>query len=476
MLLTPLDPWIAGRIAGSGAATTGSGATTARPGAATAAPGVTVADAAGSAGTVDRGALERWQVERLAATVEHAATNGPAWRRRLAHLGPPTGIVRSLDDLRRLPFTTADDLRAAPAGYVCVPQDDIGRIVTLDTSGTSGAPKRIWFTRDDQALTVDFFGAGMSVFTRPGDRVLILLPGETPGSVGDLLADGLRRIGAEPVKHGPVRDPRATLAVAARERVSVMVGIPTHLLRLARCLPEPAALPDLRAVLLSTDHVPQSVIDALTGAWGCAVYNHWGMTETGLGGGVDCEIRHGYHLREADLLCEVVDPDTGEPVADGGEGELVVTTLTRRGMPVLRYRTGDLARWLPERCFCSTALRTLAHITTRVTGRIPLGDGVLTQAALDEAVFRVDDVIDFGARLERPGGEPGSARLVVRVETAAHARRGLVRAGVLDALQDVDAVGRAWSAGTLADVRVEVVAERLAPPTPRKRSIEVVEG
>ena len=108
-------------------------------------------------------------------------------------------LLRSLRDLSHLPFTTPEDLRQDPGQFVCVSQDEVARIITLPTSGTSGLPKRIYFSAEDQELTVDFFQIGMSTLARPGDRVLILLPGPKPGTVGQLLTVGLERLGCNPI-------------------------------------------------------------------------------------------------------------------------------------------------------------------------------------------------------------------------------------------------------------------------------------
>ncbi len=447
MRRTPLEAWVAQRIGQGGVA--------------------------GPDARLDRAILERHQLDRLRRTVELVRTRSSFYRRHLgsADRGPRT--LSSVRDVRHLPFTTADDIRADPLGFVCVSLDEIGRVVTLDSSGTTGLPKRLYFTPADQALTVDFFRAGMSTFTGRGDRVLILLPGETPGSVGDLLATGLRELGAVPIGHGPVRDPAHTLRVAAEERATVMVGVPVHLLRLVRHSSTVAPQPDLHSVLLSTDHVPAAIVAAVERAWGCRVYNHYGMTETGLGGGVDCEARGGYHLREADLLFEVVDPATGDPIDGDAEGELVFTTLTRTGMPLVRYRTGDLARWVPGPCACGTALRTLAHVTTRVAGVVDLGGGeLLTQAVLDEAVFATDGVLDFAATVGRD--ETGTT-LAIRVRVASYVALDVARAAVAAALASIPAVVRVRAPDGPMSIEVVVGTDPVAVATLAKRSIAVDE-
>ena len=127
--------------------------------------------------------------------------------------------------------------------------------------------------------------------------------------------------------------------------MNCLVGIPTQVLALVRCLPgEHRFRPMISAVLLSSDYGSRALVDVLERTWDCTVFSHYGLTETGYGGGVECQARQGYHLREADLYVEIIDPLTGQPLPDGASGEIVVTTLTRRGMPLIRYRTGDVSR------------------------------------------------------------------------------------------------------------------------------------
>ncbi|MDD4369450.1 MAG: phenylacetate--CoA ligase family protein, partial [Oscillospiraceae bacterium] len=156
---------------------------------------------------------------------------------------------------------------------------------------------------------------------------------------------------------------------------------------------------------LSTDHLPLAVIDAIEKAWHCRVYNHYGMTEMGLGGGIECEARAGLHLREADLYFEIINPVTGAPVPEGEEGEVVFTTLTREGMPLIRYRTGDLASFIPGPCPCGTVLKRLTRVKDRIEGRIALpGGGWLSMSMLDEALFAVPGVLDFKAVISAAKG------------------------------------------------------------------------
>lgn len=338
--------------------------------------------------------LDAWQLRKINETLALTRTNSTFYRGRLA--GAP-GAVTSFEQFRQLPFTTPADIRRDPLQFVCVSQSEIQRVVTLQTSGTTGTPKRIYFTANDQELTIDFFGVGMSTLTEAGDRVLILLPCQTPGSVGDLLRLGLERVDRVPLAYGPVRDPLAALEVMQSQAAGCLVGSPTQVLGLARRWPPGRKAP--RTVLLSTDYVPQAIVHTLEETWGCRVFNHYGTTEMGLGGGVECEAQAGYHLREADLYVEIVHPQSGEPLPDGEYGEVVFTTLTRQGMPLIRYRMGDRSRFIPGKCPCGTHLRRLERVTGRFDGLVQTCGETLAMPDFDEALFSIPGLLNFSVTL-----------------------------------------------------------------------------
>jgi len=189
------------------------------------------------------------------------------------------------------------------------------------------------------------------------------------------------------------------------QQADCLVGSPTQILSLARRWKQTHKAP--RTVLLSTDYVPAAIVDVLENVWGCKVFNHYGTTEMGLGGGVECEAHRGYHLREADMLFEIVHPETGEPVPDGDaqRGEVVFTTLTRRGMPLVRYRMGDRSRFIVGECPCRTKLRTMEKIRGRFSGFVRVGEETLKLPGFDEALFPVQGLLNFSVTVSGSGGD-----------------------------------------------------------------------
>jgi len=417
-----------------------------------------------------REAIDRWQLSAFRRMFDYVKEKSPFYRQLLDCFSSKD--MDGLAWIGGLPFTAEEDVRSRGAEMVCVRQNEISRIVTLDTSGTTGQPKRIYFTEADQELTIDFFHHGMSTFTIPGDRVLVLLPGPTPGSIGDLLQKGLARLGAEAVVYGIADDAEKVLGIICSQKITGIVGIPQQLCALARVdNGRVRETSHLRNVLLSADYVSPAVGETIRNAWNCRVYEHYGMTETGLGGGVFCKAETGYHMREADLLYEIVDPDNGRPLPDGEVGEIVFSTLTRAGMPLIRYRTGDIGRFLTGRCPCGTVLKTMERVRRRRRDEARLSDGsVLAMPMLEDILFNVEGIMDFDARIEDlPEAESkGRERIVIGINAGGDA--GDVRKRVIQAMEASTLGGRIRSG------MVEIIIENQPAKEPdikaiRKRSL-----
>ncbi len=361
--------------------------------------------------SVDARALRQWQMAELRRTLAHAQASGPLYRSLLGPYDP--AALRSLGDLGRLPRITADDLRRHPEALLCVSQDEVARAVTLQSSGTTGPGKRIFFSAGDLERTIDFFHHGMRLMMEPEQTALVLLPGDRPDSVGKLLAEAVKRLGGRGLVKGPLDDPEATLDIIRSERVSCLVGSPAHLNVLAALWRSQGLGPGdspVRAALLCWDAVPDAVVRNLAAAFGCRSHRHWGMVETGLGGAVECTPGSGLHLREADLLVEIADPDSGRSLPAGEWGEITVTTLRRRAMPLVRYRTGDLGRIRPGACPCGSPLRLLDPDIRRLGGAHQEVDLTL----LNETLYSLTGLADFTASVE-PGELPGESVLHIRV-------------------------------------------------------------
>jgi len=333
--------------------------------------------------------IEGYQLRKIREQVRYTKQNSYFYGELYRNLNPDE--LRSWNDFTRLPLLTAADIHERGAHFLCVRQDEISHIVTLQTSGTTNKPKKIYFTDEDIELTADYFHHGMQEMCTPADVFLILLPAALSNSVGDILRVGMERLGAKVIAYGLPDDYDKVLDLMRARGVTSAVGNPVQLLTLAE-LGRKHGLPlQLKSVLLSTDYVPQALSERLSKIWGCKVFEHYGITEMGLGGGIFCPQLRGYHFRENDLYFEVVD-NNGSPLADGQYGELVFSTLNRRAMPLIRYRTGDMGRFLSAPCPCGTPLKTAERVQGRINDKLPFNIG-----ELDEIIFAADGVVNFQA-------------------------------------------------------------------------------
>ncbi|PKM74981.1 MAG: AMP-binding protein [Firmicutes bacterium HGW-Firmicutes-17] len=336
--------------------------------------------------------LQTYQFKEIIKTLSYAKNNSMFYQQQLDGIDPE--LIKSWDDFNHLPFTTADDIKNQPFAFLCVPQSRIDRIVTLNTSGTSGNKKRIFFTDQDLQKTVDFFDYGMRSLIDNTDRVMVLLPGQAYGTIGSLLKKALDRTKTACAVYGLLNDLDAVEKTMIENKINCIVGIPIQVLYLSRI--KQAGFKQIEKVLLSTDYVPQAMVTELDQKFGCQVFNHYGMTEMGYGGGVECQALNGYHLREGDLYFEIIDPDSGKPVADGVYGEIVFTSFDREAMPLIRYRTGDIGAFSQASCQCGTFLRTMKKVEGRISNRINLDDGVCVDLKeLEEILLAVEDLVDY---------------------------------------------------------------------------------
>lgn len=326
------------------------------------------------------GSWLRWRAARLAETVEWTARYSPWYARRLEP-GLVSAVTAALKELAstpdappkdfgcllaELPTATPADLAEDSDAFLAVSQDEVAGIVSVPTSGTSGQAKRIRSTADDLEETIAFFTYGMRFLAAPGaeDRVALAMSPPRPGNVGDLLGRALARWPIPFLAPGFVPEDDEGEDRWLRRLIdwgpSCLVGVPPQMLALSRHPLASQLARSLKTMLLSGDVAEDRLVAELENNFsGCRVYRHYGLTEAGLGGAVECGQRAWPHLRD-DLWVEILDPDSGRPIADPGRtGEITLTPLTRRGMPLIRYRTGDEGRIITTPCACGSILPRL---------------------------------------------------------------------------------------------------------------------
>ena len=318
--------------------------------------------------TAGRADLERLQVQRLQATVRRVAERVPFYRQQFAELGVKPDDIRSLADVRRLPFTTNADLRAHyPVGLLATPLDDTLRLHT--SSGTTGKPKAIFFSRADLENAAELCARSfiMTGVTKKDVFQNMMSYGLFTGAL--MTHYGAEKIGCLVIPAGPGNSERQ-LMLMQDFRTTFIHLTPSYALYLADFLEKRGVDPRrdlaLRKAFVGaepyTDETRQKIEEGL----GLDVYNSYGLSEmNGPGVAFECEQKHGMHLWEDHFIIEIINPQTGEPATDGEPGELVMTTLCREAMPLLRYRTRDITSIIPEPCACGRTHRRLNRIMGR---------------------------------------------------------------------------------------------------------------
>ena len=308
--------------------------------------------------TLPRDRLEALALERMRATLARVGES-PAWRRRLDGLGPDD--VKSLDDWQRLPFLTKDELRDAyPFGLACGREAGYRRIQM--SSGTTGNPILNPYTPADVAQWSEVMARCYAAAGVGADDVIQITPSFGLFTGGFGFHYGAERLGAMVIPIGAGRT-LLQLKLMRDLRATVLTAIATYPLRLIEVAREERF--DLRSLALRTAILGSEMwTDELRARiereLAVRTFDIVGMTETGGPGlGIDCAARAGIHVWEDHYYIEIVDPRTGAVLPDTREGELVVSTLTREGLPLVRYRTRDLTRVVSRaRCVCGrTALR-----------------------------------------------------------------------------------------------------------------------
>jgi len=364
----------------------------------------------------DRDALEQVQLERLRATLGRIAAHNPAYHRHLGGIAPEE--IRSLADLRRLPFLTKDHLRDGyPYGFACAGPDPVLRVHM--SSGTTGAPIVNPYTAADIQQWREVMARCYVAASVTARDVIQVTPSFGLFTGGFGFHYGAEALGALVIPIGPGRT-LLQLQLLRDLGTTVLAGIATYPLRLIEVAREEGfdfRRTRLRVAILGSEMWTDELRARIEAEMGVVSYDIIGMTETGGPGmGIDCAARDGIHVWEDHYLPEIVDPRTGAPLPDGEVGELVVTTLTRSGLPLVRYRTRDLTRIRSRaRCACGrTALRI-----DRLGGRT---DDMVIYRGVNFYPRQVEEILlrqpgvghEYQLVLESdPGGAP---RLVLCVE------------------------------------------------------------
>jgi phenylacetate-CoA ligase len=389
--------------------------------------------------------VERWprerlralQLERLRETVARVLGGAAPLRDRLLAAGVEApGAIGSLADLARLPFTHKADLREHyPFGLLAVPRERLARIHA--SSGTGGKPTIVGYTASDLDVWSEVMARSMAT---AGVRAGMLVHnaygyGLFTGGLG--FHDGAERLGATvlPISGGQT----SRQAMLLRDlQAHALCSTPSYAITIAEALEDAGIGPEqlsLEVGLFGAEPWSESMREQLERRLGLRARNVYGLSEIiGPGVAAECEQGAGSHVNEDHFLVEVLDPGGSEPVAAGEPGELVITTLTKEALPLLRYRTGDVAAVTEEACACGRTLARMGPVHGRRDDMLILRGVNVYPSEIEHVLLGVDGVAPhYELIIERPGAadevrvrcEGAGDDLRARVHAALRERTGL---------------------------------------------------
>lgn len=342
---------------------------------------------------MERGALEQLQLARLRETIKRIAENNPVYLEKIG--GPRAEDITSFEVLRQLPLLTKNDLRAAyPFGLACAPPREFARLQM--SSGTTGKPVLCPYTRADieqwaECMARCFAAAGV---TR-GDVIQVTPSFGLPNG-GFGFHYGAEALGAFYIPAGPGRT-LLQLQLLQDLGATVLTAIATYPLRLMEAAREENfdfRQTKLRVGIFGSEIWSDELRARIGREMGVETFDIIGMTETGgVGMGIDCAAHQGNHVWQDHYFVEIVNPQNGEPLPDGETGELVVTTLTRHALPLIRFRTGDVTRIVSrDACACGRTHLRLARFTGRCDDMIVFKGVNFYPNQIEQLLFRHEGI------------------------------------------------------------------------------------
>ncbi len=317
--------------------------------------------------TMSRDEIGAVQLERLRATLKLAYDNNDFYRCKMDAAGMKPGDLKSLDDVAKVPTIDKEDFREQyPLGMLCVDRNQLREMHM--SSGSTGSPVVMAYTNDDLDQWAECMARCYCMAGLANGETIQITPSFGLFNGGFGFYHGARKLGLFIIPTGAGNTPRQ-IKLMRDFKVRALTGVVSYGIRIMEVLEEEGSeLPDLKVGIFGAETFSDKMREKIEQGLGIEAFDIYGMTETGGVGttGMDCPAHNGIHVWEDHYICEIVDPMTCEPVADGKVGEVVFTSLTRSAIPVIRFRTGDLTRVLSrEKCACGrTSLRL-----DRITGR-----------------------------------------------------------------------------------------------------------
>ncbi len=345
--------------------------------------------------TFEREEFERIQMERLKDTVQRVYHNVPHYKAKLMEAGIEPGDIKTLGDLANVPFTVKDDFRKNyPFGLFSSPKKDIVRYHA--SSGTTGKPTVVGYTRKDMEIWSELIArlVTMAGVTDEDTAQVSFGYGLFTGAFG--LHQGLERVGASviPISSG---NTEKQIMIMQDFGTTTLISTPSYALHMAEVATEMGINPQkdlsLKWGLFGGEGSSEGMRNEINERWGLFATENYGMSEL-IGPGVsgECLALKGMHISEDHFLPEIIDPNTGKVLGAGEVGELVITTITKEGLPILRYRTKDITSLHYETCDCGRTTVRMSKIQGRCDDMLILGGVNVFPSQIEDVLLQIDGI------------------------------------------------------------------------------------
>ena len=341
---------------------------------------------------MDRDELRQLQLERLEAVLSRVYMNVPFYRKKFDEAGIDPDELRSLEEVRKLPFTTKNDLRESyPYGLFAVPLREVVRIHA--SSGTTGMATVVGYTKNDLKTWSDLVARVLTAGGITKDDVVQIAFGYGLFTGGFGLHYGAERVGASviPISSG---NTARQIKIMQDFRTTALICTPSYALLIADTMVEMGINVNslsLRHGLFGAEPWSEAMREEIQRKLKITATDNYGLSEVmGPGVAAECLERNGLHINEDHFLVEVINPDSLEPVAPGETGELVITTLTKEAFPVIRFRTRDLTRLMPEPCPCGRTSMKMHRVMGRTDDMLIIKGVNVFPSQIESVLFDVE--------------------------------------------------------------------------------------
>ncbi|HHT18971.1 MAG: phenylacetate--CoA ligase [Euryarchaeota archaeon] len=338
--------------------------------------------------------LKKLQLKRLQDVVKRAYETVPYYKKRFNEAGIRPEDIKTLDDIQKLPLTTKDDLRAAyPFGMFAVPRREIVEVHT--SSGTTGKPTVSGYTKEDIKIWSEVMARGLTMFGVTEDDIIQNTHGYGLFTGGFGVHYGAQHIGATviPISTGQTR---RQIEIMKDFGTTILIVTPSYGLYLAEVAEEEGVESsdlNLNSIGFGAEMWTEEMRQKLQKRFDSPAYNIYGLTEImGPGIALECPEQDGLHVMEDHFYPEIIDSETMEVLKDGEKGELVLTTLTRHGMPIIRFRTKDITNLRRGTCPCGRTLIKMERITGRTDDMLKIRGVAVFPSQIEKALLKMDGI------------------------------------------------------------------------------------